>query len=242
MPFHPDQLLLYAVTDRAWTGRQTLLEQLEAALQGGVTLVQLREKDLDPAAFLAEALEVKALCRRYHVPLILNDQVDLALACGADGVHVGSEDLPVAHIRRRAGPDFIIGATAKTVQQAQAAQAAGANYLGWGPFSPPHQARRPAPYARGAGGHLRLGLHPAVAIGGIGPSNLAQLKGSGAAGIAVVSSLFGAEDIQAAAQALARQARQVLFPIPFLSPSSQPAASVPPGFDLCTNAAKETPP
>ena len=123
MPFHPDQLLLYAVTDRAWTGRQTLLEQLEAALQGGVTLVQLREKDLDPAAFLAEALEVKALCRRYHVPLILNDQVDLALACGADGVHVGSEDLPVAHIRRRAGPDFIIGATAKTVQQAQAAQA-----------------------------------------------------------------------------------------------------------------------
>ena len=125
MPFHPDQLLLYAVTDRAWTGRQTLLEQLEAALQGGVTLVQLREKDLDPAAFLAEALEVKALCRRYHVPLILNDQVDLALACGADGVHVGSEALPVAHIRRRAGPDFIIGATAKTVQQAQAAQAAG---------------------------------------------------------------------------------------------------------------------
>ena len=78
MPFHPDQLLLYAVTDRAWTGRQTLLEQLEAALQGGVTLVQLREKDLDPAAFLAEALEVKALCHRYHVPLILNDQVDLA--------------------------------------------------------------------------------------------------------------------------------------------------------------------
>ena len=150
MPFHPDQLLLYAVTDRAWTGRQTLLEQLEAALQGGVTLVQLREKDLDPAAFLAEALEVKALCRRYHVPLILNDQVDLALACGADGVHVGSEDLPVAHIRRRAGPDFIIGATAKTVQQAQAAQAAGANYLGapsalrqrsWGASAP----RSPSP-------------------------------------------------------------------------------------------------
>lgn len=95
-----------------------------------------REKDLDPAAFLAEALEVKALCHRYHVPLILNDQVDLALACGADGVHVGSEDLPVAHIRRRAGPDFIIGATAKTVQQAQAAQAAGANYLGVGAVFP----------------------------------------------------------------------------------------------------------
>ena len=215
MPFHPDQLLLYAVTDRAWTGRQTLLEQLEAALQGGVTLVQLREKDLDPAAFLAEALEVKALCRRYHVPLILNDQVDLALACGADGVHVGSEDLPVAHIRRRAGPDFIIGATAKTVQQAQAAQAAGANYLGV-------EAVFPSPTKPGAqrltpeelGGICASVSIPAVAIGGIGPSNLAQLKGSGAAGIAVVSSLFGAEDIQAAAQALARQARQVLFPHP----------------------------
>ena len=209
MPFHPDQLLLYAVTDRAWTGRQTLLEQLEAALQGGVTLVQLREKDLDPAAFLAEALEVKALCRRYHVPLILNDQVDLALACGADGVHVGSEDLPVAHIRRRAGPDFIIGATAKTVQQAQAAQAAGANYLGVGAVFP---SQRLTPEE--LGGICASVSIPAVAIGGIGPSNLAQLKGSGAAGIAVVSSLFGAEDIQAAAQALARQARQVLFPHP----------------------------
>ena len=211
MPFHPDQLLLYAVTDRAWTGRQTLLEQLEAALQGGVTLVQLREKDLDPAAFLAEALEVKALCRRYHVPLILNDQVDLALACGADGVHVGSEDLPVAHIRRRAGPDFIIGATAKTVQQAQAAQAAGANYLGVGAVFPsPTQRLTPEEL----GGICASVSIPAVAIGGIGPSNLAQLKGSGAAGIAVVSSLFRAEDIQAAAQALARQARQVLFPHP----------------------------
>lgn len=120
----------------------------------------------------------------------------------------------MAHIRRRAGPDFIIGATAKTVQQAQAAQAAGANYLGVGAVFPPPPSRRPAPYARGAGGHLRLVSIPAVAIGGIGPSNLAQLKGSGAAGIAVVSSLFGAEDIQAAAQALARQARQVLFPHP----------------------------
>lgn len=141
--------------------------------------------------------------------------MDLALACGADGVHVGSEDLPVAHIRRRAGPDFIIGATAKTVQQAQAAQAAGANYLGVGavfpsPTKPGAQRLTPEEL----GGICASVSIPAVAIGGIGPSNLAQLKGSGAAGIAVVSSLFGAEDIQAAAQALARQARQVLFPHP----------------------------
>ena len=191
MPFHSDQLLLYAVTDRAWTGRQTLLEQLEAALQGGVTLVQLREKDLDPAAFLAEALEVKALCHRYHVPLILNDQVDLALACGADGVHVGSEDLPVAHIRRRAGPDFIIGATAKTVQQAQAAQAAGV--------------RR--------GGHRR-GLQPLWVRGYPGRRPVPGPPGPAS----------------------------FVPPSHSLVPPSHPAASVPPGFDLCTNAAKETPP
>ena len=141
--------------------------------------------------------------------------MDLALACGADGVHVGSEDLPVAHIRRRASPDFIIGATAKTVQQAQAAQAAGANYLGVGAVFPSPTkpgAQRLTPEELGV---ICASVSiPAVAIGGIGPSNLAQLKGSGAAGIAVVSSLFGAEDIQAAAQALARQARQVLFPHP----------------------------
>ena len=110
-----EQLLLYAVTDRTWVGRQTLLEQMEDALKGGVTLVQLREKDLEEAAFLREAIQAKELCHRYHVPLIINDNVEIALKSGADGVHVGIEDAPVAEIRKRAGKDFIIGATAKTV-------------------------------------------------------------------------------------------------------------------------------
>ena len=111
MKFNENMLLLYAVTDRAWTGRQTLLEQIEEALKGGVTILQLREKELDEESFLEEALKVRSLCRKYNVPLIINDNVEVALRSGADGVHVGIEDAPVAEIRRRAPEDFIIGAT-----------------------------------------------------------------------------------------------------------------------------------
>lgn len=178
MPFHPDQLLLYAVTDGPGPGGQTLLEQLEAALQGGVTLSSSGKKTWTQPPSWQRPWEVKALCRRYHVPLILNDQVDLALACGADGVHVGSEDLPVAHIRRRAGPDFIIGATAKTVQQAQAAQAAGANYLGVGavfpsPTKPGAQRLTPEEL----GGICASVSIPAVAIGRHRPKQPGPVKG-----------------------------------------------------------------
>lgn len=199
-------LLLYAITDRTWTGRQTLLEQVEDALRGGATLVQLREKDLSEAAFLQEAVQMKALCRRYGVPLIINDNLAVALKSGADGIHVGMEDTPVGDIRAQVGPDFIIGATAKTVAQARQAQTAGADYLGVG-------AVFPSPTKQNA---LRVSTEelrrictsvsiPAVAIGGIGPDNLAQLQGGGMRGIAVVSALFGAEDVHAAAQALRRQ-------------------------------------
>lgn len=203
MNLTPQQLRLYAVTDQAWTGRQTLLEQLEDALKGGVTLVQLREKNLPQEDFLAEALAAKELCHRYGVPLLINDDVDLALQCGADGVHVGAEDRPVAEIRRLAGPDFLIGATAKTVAQAQTAQADGADYIGVG-------AVFPSPTKPNAVGITKDELAaicasvtiPAVAIGGITRDNLPQLSGCGAVGAAVVSALFGAPDIRAAAQEL----------------------------------------
>ena len=115
MEFHRDMLLLYAVTDRSWTGRQSLYDQIQAALEGGVTMVQLREKRLSAQALVEEAVEIKELCHRYHVPLIINDNVEAAVASGADGVHVGITDTPVAEIRKRAGGSFIIGATAKTV-------------------------------------------------------------------------------------------------------------------------------
>lgn len=212
MPLAKEQLLLYAVTDRTWVGRQTLLEQIEAALAGGVTLVQLREKALPEEAFLKEAIQVRTLCRRYGVPLLINDNVDVALQSGADGVHVGREDAPVAAIRKRMGRDFLIGATAKTVRQAQLAQEAGADYLGVGavfPSSTKQSARRIT------GEQLRdicaAVSISAVAIGGITRENLSQLRGSAVQGIAVVSALFGAADIQAAARDLKREAQRVLL-------------------------------
>ena len=207
MNFCADQLLLYAVTDRAWVGRQTLLEQIEDALQGGVTMVQLREKELPEDAFTAEAMEVKALCHRYGVPLLIDDNVDVALKSGADGVHVGIEDTPVAEIRARAGRDFIIGATAKTVEQARAAQTAGADYLGVGAVFPSptkkNAVRITVEQLREICGSVTI---PAVAIGGISLDNIRELCGGGMRGVAVISALFGADDIAGAARALKQEA------------------------------------
>lgn len=210
MQLNEKTLLLYAVTDRSFVGRQTLLEQIEDALRGGVTILQLREKKMPQGAFLEEAIQVKALCRKYGVPLIINDNVDVALQSGADGVHVGLEDTPVAEIRRRVGKDFLIGATAKTVPQAQLAEQSGADYLGVG-------AVFPSPTKSNA---LRITTEnlreicasvsiPAVAIGGISLSNVMQLQGGGMRGIAVVSALFGAENISEAAAALLEKAKAV---------------------------------
>ena len=210
MRFERDMLLLYAVTDRAWTGKQSLDEQVEEALQGGVTLVQLREKRLSKEQLIEEARRITALCHRYGVPLIVNDDYEAALAAGADGVHVGIEDTPVAAIRARAGKDFIIGATAKTVEQAQRAEREGADYLGVG-------AVFPSPTKRNAIRITNKQLRticasvtiPAVAIGGITQKNVASLRGGGMAGIAVVSAIFGADDILAAARSLKERAIEV---------------------------------
>ncbi len=207
MEFSPSNLLLYAVTDRAWVGKKALLDQIEEVLRGGVTLLQLREKNLPEEEFLKEAIQVKELCHRYNVPLIINDNVDVAEKSGADGVHVGIEDAPVGEIRRRMGPDFIIGATAKTVEQAVFAERSGADYLGVG-------AVYPSPTKKNA---IRITKEqlleicsavsiPAVAIGGITAENLPPLAGSGIAGAAVVSAVFGAENPETAA----RQLKEIL--------------------------------
>ena len=207
MAINREALRLYAVTDRAWVGRQTFLEQIEDALRGGVTIVQLREKHLDEDAFTTQAIQVRTLCRRYGVPLIINDNVDVALRSGADGVHVGMEDTPVAELRRRVGPDFLIGATAKTVDQARAAEDAGADYLGVGAVFPSPTKKNAI---RITNEQLRTICTcvsiPTVAIGGIDRGNVLQLRGCGMDGIAVVSALFGAADIRAAAQELKKQA------------------------------------
>ncbi len=211
MQFSGDQLLLYAVTDRAWVGRQTLCQQIEAALEGGATLVQLREKDLDADAFLREAVKVRALCHRHGVPLIVNDNVDVALHSGADGVHVGIEDAPVAEIRRRTGADFIIGATAKTVEQARRAQRAGADYLGVGAVFPSPTKRNAIRITSAQLREICASVSiPAVAIGGISLENALELRGCGARGIAVVSAIFAAQDVRAATEALRRAAIEVV--------------------------------
>ena len=205
-----DTLLLYAVTDRAWTGSQPLARQVEAVLQNGATCLQLREKALDPAAFREEARQMAALCRRYGVPLIINDNVEVALACGAAGVHLGQQDMPIAQARRMAGPDLILGASAHTVQEALEAQAAGADYLGVGAVFSTSTKTDASPLPLTTLREICAAVSiPVVAIGGITETNLLQLTGCGAAGVAVVSAIFGAPDPGAATARLVQLARQM---------------------------------
>ena len=196
-------LRLYAVTDRAWTGNRTLAEQVEDALRGGATCVQLREKQMEGAAFLAEAREICALCRRYGVPFLVNDNLDIALACGADGVHLGQDDMTIAEARRRTGEAFLIGATAHTVEEAVEAEREGADYLGCGAvFGSATKTDASAMTFETLQRICRTVSIPVAAIGGVTLQNLPLLAGSGAAGVAVVSALFAAPDICEAAKAL----------------------------------------
>lgn len=206
-----ENLLLYAITDRSWTGKQSLLEQVEEALRGGATMIQLREKGLDEEAFLEEAIQARKLCHRYRVPLIINDNVEVAIKSGADGVHVGIEDQPVAEIRARAGTEFIIGATAKTVEQAQAAEKAGADYLGVGAVFPSLTKKDAIRITTEQLRKICTSVSiPAVAIGGITGTNMEELRGGGMSGIAVVSAIFAAENVEEAAGKLRKQATLLL--------------------------------
>ena len=192
-----DMLRLYAVTDRAWLRGRTLLEQVEDALRGGVTLVQLREKELDEDAFFREAVEIGSLCREYGVPFIINDNVELALEVDADGVHVGQEDMDAGDVRRLIGADKILGVTAKTVAQALRAQQAGADYLGSGAVFGSTTKANAKPMSRELLQSICQSVSiPVVAIGGIQRGNIASLAGTGIRGVAVVSGIFAAEDIE----------------------------------------------
>ena len=211
MKFSESMLRLYAVTDRSWTGRQTLLEQVESALKGGATCVQLREKELNFDAFLDEAIQLKALCSRYGVPLIINDNVEIALRCGADGVHVGQEDMEAGGGRAKVGPDMIVGVTAKTVEQALAAQQAGADYLGSGAVvssvAKPNALPMSKEMLRSICGAVTI---PVVAIGGINLRNIGELKHTNIHGVAVVSGIFAAEDIQQECRMLLVESRKIV--------------------------------
>ena len=194
---------LYAVTDRAWTGKMSLYEQVEAALQGGATCVQLREKYLDRETFLQEARDLVQLCHRYGVPFIVNDEVEIAVECGADGVHVGQEDMKAADVRAKVGPQMMIGVSAHTVEEALEAVKNGADYLGVGAvFSTSTKTDVSVLSMETLRAICNAVKVPVVAIGGISEHNLMQLSGSGVDGVAVVSAIFAAEDPKAAAQKL----------------------------------------
>ncbi len=211
MKLDKKQLLLYAVTDRAWVGRQTLEEQVEDALKGGVTMLQLREKELPEEAFLREAKRIKEICNRYGVPFIVNDSVDVAIKCGADGVHVGIEDVPVAELRARVGDGFIIGATAKTVEQAKAAEQDGADYLGVGAVFPSLTKKTAIRITKEQLKEICGAVSiPAVAIGGITFDNVGEIAGGGMSGVAVVSAVFGAENICVATAMLKEKVTKIV--------------------------------
>lgn len=190
-------MLLYAVTDRAWVGRQSLYEQVAAALKGGATCIQLREKELDDETFLKEAVEISALCRQYGVPFFVNDNVEIAIRCHADGVHVGQEDMEVAEVRRKVGEQMMIGVSVHSVGEALKAVENGADYLGVGAmFATSTKTDAdvlPKEILRDICAAVEI---PVVAIGGISKNNIAQLNGTGVSGVALVSAIFAAEDIE----------------------------------------------
>lgn len=210
MNLDKNSLLLYAVTDRSWLKGQTLAQQVEQALLGGATMVQLREKQLDLPHFRREALEIQALCRRYGVPFLINDNVDLALEIGADGVHVGQEDMEAGLVRQKLGPGKILGVSAHSPEEALRAQAAGADYLGAGAVFHTGTKTDVSTLSHDTLGDICAAVHiPVVAIGGINEDNILRLKGTGIAGAAVVSALFAQPDVQAAARHMRTLAERV---------------------------------
>ena len=195
-----EDLLLYAVTDRHWLNGRTLYEVVKESLDGGVTFLQLREKTLDEAHFLEEAKELQKLCKEYKVPFIINDNVDIAVAMNADGVHVGQSDMEAGDVRAKLGPDKIIGGSTQTVEQAILAEKHGADYLRVGPVFPTTSKYDAAEVSYDTlKGICEAVSIPVVAIGGITQENVVKLTGSGIDGVAVISAIYAQKDIKKAA-------------------------------------------
>ena len=205
------ELLLYAVTDRSWLGEQTLTEQVAEALAGGTTFVQLREKELNDEDFLTEALEIQKLCKKYDVPFVINDNVDVAVKCNADGIHVGQEDMEAGLVREKLGEDKILGVSVQTVEQAILAEKNGADYLGVGAvFSTSTKLDADAVSYETLQNICKSVTIPVVAIGGIGAHNIEKLKGSGIKGVAVVSAIFAQNDIKKATAELLQKTKEMV--------------------------------
>lgn len=206
-----EDLLVYAVTDRSWLNGESLYSQVEKALKGGATFIQLREKELCEEDFLKEAIEIKELCKRYHVPFVINDNVDIACKMDADGVHVGQSDMEAGNVRAKLGSDKIIGVSAQTVEQALLAENCGADYLGVGAVFPTGTKSDAVEVSYETLKAICDAVHiPVVAIGGITSNNIMSLKGSGTSGVAVVSAIFASKDIEAATKELCKKTKEMI--------------------------------
>nr|WP_300307972.1 thiamine phosphate synthase [uncultured Anaerostipes sp.] len=197
MKVKSEDMTLYAVTDAAWTGEKTLIQQVKEALEGGITFLQLREKHLSEEEFLREAVEIKRLTDQYQIPFVINDNIEIAQKAGADGVHVGQDDMPVEEVRKILGEDKIIGVSAHNVEEAVRAEQGGANYLGVGAVHTTATKENTSAVSMEEMKKICQTVSiPVVAIGGIKKNNMNVLSGTGVDGIAVVSAIFAAKNIK----------------------------------------------
>ena len=204
-------LRLYAITDRKWLRGKTMCEMVEESLKGGATIIQLREKELDEETFKKEAAKLTTLCKRYNVPFIVNDNVDIAIAVGADGIHVGQKDMEAGAVREKIGENMILGVSAQTVDQAIAAQKAGADYLGVGAVFPTGSKDDADSVSKETLKAICQAVSiPVVAIGGITKDNIKELSGSGIAGISVISAIYAPSDVEAAAVSLRNKVKEFI--------------------------------
>ena len=211
MSLDKEKLLLYGITDRKCLGGRSLYEQTEAALKGGVTLLQLREKNISREEFVKEAEQIKELCDRYHVPLIINDDVETALQIGAAGVHVGQKDMEASQARKRLGDNRILGVTARTMEQALRAQQDGADYLGVGAVFHTDSKKDAVDLDWNVLKEICATVDiPVVAIGGINNDNVLRLSGTGIDGVAVISGIFGQEDVENTARIMRQKVNEIV--------------------------------
>lgn len=211
MKIFKKNMILYAVTDRSWLKEKSLANQVEATILGGATFIQMREKSLNIDDFLREALEIQEVCNKYNIPFVIDDNVEIALKSGADGVHLGQNDMSITKAREILGSEKIIGATARTVEQALKAEAEGADYIGSGAVFTTSTKTDTVPLSFENLSEICNSVNiPVVAIGGICADNIKMLKGSGISGVAVVSAIFSAEDVKSATENLKKLSLEML--------------------------------
>lgn len=211
MKVNSEDMLLYAVTDRAWTESEDLYSQVKKALKGGITFLQLREKELDEETFLKEAIEINELAKEYDVPFVINDNVDIAVKSDADGVHVGQSDMEAGDVRKKIGKDKILGVSASNLKEARLAEEKGADYLGVGAVFSTSTKLDADEVSFDTLKEICDNVSiPVVAIGGISKDNILKLKGTNVDGVAVVSAIFASSDIVNDTKELLKRSKEMV--------------------------------